>query len=68
VPVNDYIRLVDRVPKESDFSSKVGTPIVIDTTTQYAYFMDNAGVIRTLQVGPISVIGAFSNGFSNGFS
>jgi hypothetical protein len=56
------------VPKESDFSSHVGTPIVIDTNTQYAYFMDDSGVIRTLQVGPVSVIGAFSNGFSNGFS
>lgn len=68
MPVNDYVRLVKGVPKASDFSSHVGTPIVIDENTQFAYFMDSAGIIRTLQIGPPSVVGAFSSGFSNGFS
>lgn len=37
--INDYVRLVEGVPKPSDFGSRSGTPLVIDSLTGFGYFM-----------------------------
>jgi hypothetical protein len=64
---NNNIRLVEGVPKPSDFGSHSGTPLVINSITGIAYYFAR-GFVRPLQAGPIDVAGAFSNGFSAGFA
>jgi hypothetical protein len=64
--VND-VRTVVGTPKESDFASKQGTPIVIDTNTGFAYFLRGAEVLP-LQTAPPSSVGAFDSGFDAGYS
>lgn len=61
-----YIRTKRGVPVPGDFTAKDGTPIVIDVYTRIAYFMFNNSVYP-LAPTPSS-IGAFSSGFSAGFS
>jgi len=63
----NLIKLVDGVPKERDFASDTGTPLIIDASTGFGYYYDGIAV-RTLQTGPASVVGAFSNGFNSGFA
>jgi len=67
VPINNYVRLVEGVPRVVDFTTNVGTPILIDTLTGFAYYMNN-NVVYPLQMAPASSVGAFSDGFSSGFS
>jgi hypothetical protein len=61
-----YIRTKQGMPVLRDFASNEGTPIVIDVTTRIAYFLFN-NIIFPLAPNPSST-GAFSDGFSNGFS
>jgi hypothetical protein len=61
------IRTVKGVPHVSDFASRTGTPIVIDTNTGYAYFLRGENVLP-LQSAPASVVDAFSDGFDDGYS
>lgn len=61
------VRTVKGVPHVSDFASKTGTPLVIDTNTGFAYFLRGIDVLP-IQMAPASSIGAFSDGFSNGYS
>jgi hypothetical protein len=65
--VNNYVRLHKGVPPIELFSSSVVTPIVIDVLTGFAYYMYN-NVVYPLQMAPASSVGAFSDGFSSGFS
>jgi len=65
--IGNLIKLVKGVPKERDFASDTGTPLIIDTSTGYGYYYDGIAV-RALQTGPASVVGAFSSGFNTGFS
>jgi len=67
VPINNFVRLYQGVPPKEIFSNSVGTPIVIDILTGFAYYM-NDNVVYPLQMAPASSIGAFSDGFSDGFS
>jgi hypothetical protein len=64
---NRWIRTTSGPPKASDFASRFGTPIVIDILTGFAYYL-HKNVVYPLQVTAPSVVGAFSNGFSDGFS
>ena len=65
--VNNFVRLHQGVPPKELFSSSMGTPIVIDTLTGFAYYMNN-DIVYPLQIAQASSIGAFSDGFSDGFS
>ena len=64
--LND-IRVVQGVPHVSDFASKAGTPLVIDTNTGYAYFLRGKDVLP-IQAAPPSAVDAWSDGFDDGFS
>jgi hypothetical protein len=66
IKAND-VRTVVGAPKVSDFNSKMGTPIVIDTNTGFAYFLRGNEVVP-LQPAPPSVVGAFDDGFDAGYS
>lgn len=62
-----YIRTMHGVPTVRDFASGEGTPIVIDLLTGIGYYLNN-NIVYPLQYGAPSVVGAFSTGFSDGFS
>lgn len=61
-----YVRTRKGVPELRDFASTEGTPIVIDVLTRIPYFLYN-NTIYPFAPNPSSV-GAFSDGFSGGFS
>jgi len=65
--INNYVRVIGGVPTVLDFTSPVGTPVIINSVTGYAYYMHNNTVEPILPYGS-SVAGAFSSGFSSGFS
>lgn len=64
--MSQYIRIKRGVPLLRDFASGEGTPIVIDVLTGIGYYLYN-NIVFPLQFGTSSV-GAFSDGFSGGFS
>jgi len=64
--LND-IRTVQGVPHVSDFASKAGTPLIIDTNTGYAYFLRGNDVLP-IQAAPPSSVDAWDDGYSDGFS
>jgi hypothetical protein len=64
--MSHYIRLKEGLPLLRDFASGEGSPLVIDTLTGIAYYVKR-NIIFPLQFG-VSVVGAFSDGFSDGFS
>lgn len=61
-----YVRTKKGMPVLRDFASNEGTPIVIDVLTGIAYYLYN-NIVFPIQFGTSST-GAFSDGFSNGFS
>jgi hypothetical protein len=64
--MSDYIKKKTGVPVLRDFASGDGTPIVIDVLTGIGYYLHN-NIVFPLQFGTSSA-GAFSSGFSEGFS
>jgi hypothetical protein len=64
--MSQYIRTKAGLPLLRDFASGEGTPIVIDVLTGIGYYLHH-NIIYPLQFGTSSV-GAFSDGFSTGFS
>ena len=64
--MSQYIKISRGYPKLSDFASGEGSPIIIDVTTGIAYYVFK-NIIYPIQ-GGTSVTGAFSDGFSTGFS
>lgn len=61
-----YIRTKKGKPELRDFASGDGTPIVIDVLTGIAYYLYK-NLVYPIQFGTSST-GAFSDGFSDGFS
>jgi hypothetical protein len=61
-----FIKTKEGMPELRDFAAQDGTPIVIDVLTGIAYYL-HKNLVYPLQ-GGTSVLGAFSDGFSTGFS
>lgn len=64
--MSEYIRTKQGVPVLRDFLSSEGTPIVIDVLTGLAYYLYKNNIYPIH--GGTSSLGAFSSGFSDGFS
>ena len=64
--MSEGIRTKAGIPVLQDFLSGSGTPIVIDVLTGIAYYLFK-NTVYPIQ-GGTSVTGAFSDGFSGGFS
>jgi hypothetical protein len=61
------VRVVQGVPKASDFGSKNGTPLVIDAITGFAYFMFGDAILPLQTTTVVPGARAFSSGFDNGY-
>jgi hypothetical protein len=64
--MSQFIKTKEGHPELRDFASQTGTPIVINVLTGIAYYL-HKNLIFPIQGGTSST-GAFSDGFSNGFS
>ena len=64
--MRNNVRTTYGVPTIKDFISSDGTPLVIDVHTRIGYFLFN-NTVYPLAPNPSST-GAFSDGFSSGFS
>ena len=64
--INNYVRVIEGAPTVLDFTSPVGTPIIIDAITGYAYYM-HGNLVKPIAAFGTSSAGAFSSGFSTGF-
>mgnify|MGYP001306856954 CR=1 FL=1 len=63
---SNIVKTKQGVPILRDFAGADGTPIVIDVTTGIGYYL-HKNLVYPLQFGT-SAVGAFSDGFSTGFS
>jgi hypothetical protein len=63
---SNIVKTKQGVPILRDFAGADGTPIVIDVLTGIGYYL-HKNIVYPLQFGTSSV-GAFSDGFSTGFS